>query len=206
MLKLLQFVYRKTCHQNNKRGKTIYYSVASFKILEISHFRSENINFTSSKKNGVYVVWQSFVAVHGSQYGGAELRMCDSHCVDHRHHIKRMRTLMKFASNFFFTRLTSLARASPFRYQTVSMSDAMSQRMIWVDLEVSQKINKKNTSNNLLKFTASRKKLSLALSRFGNVFIFRMHNVWNVSRCIGISLIDCPFMRWSYPAARKRCS
>lgn len=62
---------------------------------------------------------------------------------------------MKFASNFFFPRLTSLARASPFRYQTVSMSDAMSQRMIWVDLEVSQK----NTSNNLLKFTASRKKL-----------------------------------------------
>lgn len=43
---------------------------------------------------------------------------------------------MKFASNFFFPRLTSLARASPFRYQTVSMSDAMSQRMIWVDLEM----------------------------------------------------------------------
>lgn len=132
--------------KNNKRGKTIYYSVANLiikKILEISHFRSEKLISPSSKKNGVYVVWQSFVAVHGSQYGGAELRMCDSHCVDHRHHIKRMRTLMKFASNFFFTRLTSLARASPFRYQTVSMSDAMSQRMIWVDLEVSQKINKK---------------------------------------------------------------
>lgn len=134
-------LYQKTYHQNNKWEKKIYYSLACLKILEISHFRSKNSFISPSlKKNGVYVVWQSFVAVHGSQeYGGAELRMCDSHCIDHRHHIKRMRTLMKFASNFFFPRLTSLARASPFRYQTVSMSDAMSQRMIWVDLEVSKK-------------------------------------------------------------------
>lgn len=43
---------------------------------------------------------------------------------------------MTFASSLFLRRLTGLAGAPPFRFHAVSMSDAMSHRMIWVDLEM----------------------------------------------------------------------
>lgn len=82
-----------------------------------------------------------------------------------------------FASNLLFKRLTGVARASPFRLHTVSMSDAMSQRMIWVDLEVSPK----NTSNNLAKFHTSEAANGGGGDLLGNA----------LSRCVSVLHAHC---------------
>lgn len=149
-----------TCRdQWNVNPARVVRQTASFDILEIIHFRSKYWNDTFFEGKTACMWFDKVLLPYAAaNMVEPELRMRDSHCVAHRHHVltspalsqthvERMRTLMTFASNLFLTRLTSSARASPFRCHTVSMSDAMSQRMIWVDLEVSQKKKKKNDSS-----------------------------------------------------------
>lgn len=160
MLKLLQFVYRKTCHQNNKRGKTIYYSVASFKILEISHFRSENINFTFFEEKRRVCGLTKFccrtrLPIWWSRTAHVWLTLCWSQ-TSHQAYEDFNEICFQFL--FYTTDQFSEGFA-------ISLPDSQHVRRDVAENDLGgpggKSINKekKNTSNNLLKFTASRKKL-----------------------------------------------